>query len=185
MAHRSHGALIRNARTSAALARQRGLMPILVVGQNAPPGFDPDGPAFPRNSAAGRRARRLWPIDPQLFESAVRVNAMPVDPCHLRTPLGTGTDRLNAVLDALHGDIHCVIAAGSWAAAVVSRVARLNAPLTWNAVTVSRQGLPLLAVGHPSGRNRAYNDAQFRIATARAVADLINGRSHQTRTAAS
>jgi hypothetical protein len=154
------------------------MIPLVIVGQNAPTGVDPDGAAFPRNSDAGRRARRLWPIGDRRFDSAVRVNAMPADPARLRSPLRIGTERLGAVLDALHGDVACIIAAGGWAAAVVARVARLDATLAWNVPAVSPLNLRLLAVAHPSGRNRFYNDPAFRRATASAVAELLTGQGY-------
>ncbi|MGK7871631.1 hypothetical protein [Falsiroseomonas sp. E2-1-a20] len=170
---RTHSALLATARKARARASQRGQTSILIVGQNAPRGLDPDGPAFPWSSDAGRRARRLWPIGLVSFDDAVRINALPTEPDRLRTPLHIGVERLHAVLDVLNGDIQAVIAAGGWAAAAVARAVGLNGSLTWNTSVVVRGGLPILAVGHPSGRNRAYNDRAFRLATAQAIEGLI------------
>ncbi|WP_209382001.1 hypothetical protein [Pararoseomonas baculiformis] len=146
----------------------------LLVGQNAPPGVDPDGEAFPRGKGSSNRLQVLSGIAD--LDAMARINALRAD----HSTYGSRALAIQAtgarirfsvgqMRAALGSRFTGIVAAGWVARDGVWRHLPLACRPGWNEQMRSECGLQVLTIPHPSGRNLLTNPEEIREGTIAAL----------------
>jgi hypothetical protein len=139
--------------------------PALVVLQNAPPGFDPDGRALPPGAATTAATRRKWAVTAGHLQRSLFVNALREAPQHYRSAAGEARRRLEYLVERVvlreRRPVSGLVLVGAIQRDALQITAGMHGRqrLDWNS-PCRFAGVPAIAVPHTSKLNRLYNPSQ-------------------------
>jgi hypothetical protein len=158
--------------------------PALVVFQNAPPNFDPDGRALPPGAATTAATRRKWALVADHLERSVFVNALREPPRHYADAAGEALRRLEyllvRVVEHERRPVSGLVLAGAVQRDALQRLAGPvgGARLEWNR-PYRLGGVPVVVVPHTSGLNRLYNPGHVGEASGALVRPMLGELASQ------